>query len=212
MSGMSQQEEGMEIAKMIESGARAGTHVKTKFMRPFIKKREPERYIIDVEITWERIRAVAKFINRVGAERLMVCSKMRNAKAPVKKFCEAVGARERTGRFMPGTLTNPSLPKYEEPGLVLVSDPQFDEQAVIEATNAGIPVIGLANTDNITSNLDIVIPANNNGNKSIAMIYWLLARQVLIERGGDGSMEYQVGDFESKEDEDDGPRRAKWSD
>ena len=58
---------------------------------------------------------------------------------------------------MPGTLTNPSLPYYIEPKLVLISDPQVDEQAIIEATNAGIPIIGIANTDNITSNLDMII-------------------------------------------------------
>ena len=80
---------------------------------------------------------------------------------------------------MPGTLTNPSLPYYSEPLLIVISDPQVDAQAVTEATNAGIPVIGIANTDNVTSTLDLVIPANNRGWKSLATIYWLLAREIL---------------------------------
>ena len=33
---------------------------------------------------------------------------------------------------MPGTLTNPSLPYYIEPKLVLISDPQVDEQALLK--------------------------------------------------------------------------------
>ena len=76
---------------------------------------------------------------------------------------------------MPGTLTNPSLPYYIEPKLVLISDPQVDEQAVIEATNAGIPIIGISNTDNMLhQKLDVVIPANNRGRKALATVYWLL--------------------------------------
>jgi small subunit ribosomal protein S2 len=102
---------------------------------------------------------------------------------------------------MPGTLTNPSLPYYIEPKLVLISDPEVDEQALIEATNAGIPVIGISNTDNITSKLDIIIPANNRGRKALATIYWLLVRRILIEKGElkeDESMKYEIDDFEAK--------------
>ena len=84
---------------------------------------------------------------------------------------------------------------------MLISDPQVDEQAITEATNAGIPVIGIANTDNITSRLDVVIPANNRGRKSLATAYWLLAREILIERGElkeTDSMKYEIDDFETK--------------
>ena len=102
---------------------------------------------------------------------------------------------------MPGTLTNPTLPYYIEPKLVLISDPQVDEQAITEATNAGIPVIGIANTDNITSNIDIIIPANNRGRKALATVYWLLVRQILIEKGElkeEDPMSIEIDDFETK--------------
>ena len=96
---------------------------------------------------------------------------------------------------MPGTLTNPSLPYYSEPKLIIVSDPQVDAQAITEATNAGIPIIGIANTDNVTSKLDLVIPANNRGRKSLATIYWLLAREILQDSE---TMKYEIEDFETK--------------
>ena len=130
-----------------------------------------------------------------------MCSGGKYAQSPIEKFCETVGAVPMLGRFMPGTLTNPSLPYYIEPKLLLVSDPQVDGQAVTEATNAGIPVIGIANTDNITSKLDVIIPANNRGRKSLATVYWLLARQILIEKGElkkDESMKLDIDDFETK--------------
>ena len=115
--------------------------------------------------------------------------------------CESTGATMMLGRFMPGTLTNPSLPFYTEPQIILISDPQVDAQAVTEATNAGIPVIGVSNTDNLTSKLDLVIPANNRGRKALATVYWLLAREILIQKGElteDQDMKYEIDDFETK--------------
>ena len=200
---MSEQAEAIDIKKKIlATGIRVGTQVKTKFMRPFITTASPEGlYMLDLDITLEKIKTAAKFINRIGTDNLIVCTGRRYAEMPIEKFCEMLDAKKLLGRFMPGTLTNPSLPYYIEPKLVLISDPQVDEQAITEATNAGIPVIGIANTDNITSKLDVIIPANNRGRKALATVYWLLVRQILIERGElkeDEPMKYEIDDFETK--------------
>lgn len=200
---MSQQAETQDIKKKILStGIRVGTQVKTKFMKPFITKASPEGlYMIDLDITLDRIKTAAKFINRIGVDKVIVCSGREYANTPIEKFCEITGATKMLGRFMPGTLTNPSLPYYIEPKLLLISDPQVDDQAIMEATNAGVPVIGIANTDNITSKVDVIIPANNRGRKSLATVYWLLAREILIERGQlkeEDPMQYEIDDFETK--------------
>ncbi len=200
---MSQQAEATDIKKKIlATGIRVGTQVKTKFMKSFITTASPEGlYMLDLDITLEKIKTAAKFINRVGIDNLIVCTGRKYAETPIEKFCEMLDTKKLVGRFMPGTLTNPSLPYYIEPKLVLISDPQVDEQAITEATNAGIPVIGIANTDNITSKLDVIIPANNRGRKALATVYWLLVRQILIERGElkeDEPMKYEIDDFETK--------------
>ena len=200
---MSQQGETPDIKKKILStGIRVGTQVKTKFMKPYITKASPEGlYMIDLDITLERIKIAAKFINRTDMDKVIICSGREYANTPIEKFCEITGAVEMLGRFMPGTLTNPSLPYYIEPKLLLISDPQVDSQAITEATNAGIPVIGVSNTDNITSKVDLVIPANNRGRKSLATIYWLLAHEILVERGElkeEEPLKYEIDDFETK--------------
>ena len=204
---MSEQTEAIDIKKLIErSGLRVGTNVKTKFMKSFITKTTDEGlYMLDGDMTLEKIMTSAKFINRVGAENIIVCSGRQYAGIPVEKFCEMTGAKHHLGRFMPGTLTNPSLPYYIEPKIVFISDPEVDEQALIEATNAGIPVIGLSNTENITSKLDIIIPANNRGRRALATMYWLLVRQILIEKGElkeNESMKKEIEDFEAKHTEE----------
>ena len=200
---MSEQAESIDIKKkVLSTGIRVGTQVKTKFMKPFITKASPEGlYMLDLDITLEKIKTAAKFINRIGTDKLIVCSGRQYANTPIEKFCEMLDTKKLLGRFLPGTLTNPSLPYYIEPKLVFISDPQVDEQAVVEATNAGIPIIGISNTDNITSKLDVVIPANNRGRKALATVYWLLVRQILIERGElkeDDPMKYEIDDFETK--------------
>ena len=200
---MSEQTEAIDIKKkVISTGIRVGTQVKTKFMKQFIENASPEGlYMLNIDMTLDKINTSAKFINRIGAENIIVCSGRQYAGIPIEKFCEMTGAKQLLGRFMPGTLTNPSLPYYIEPKLILISDPEVDVQALIEATNAGIPIIGISNTDNVTSKLDVIIPANNRGRKSLATIYWLLVRQILIEKGElkeNESMKYEIDDFEAK--------------
>jgi len=160
---MSQQTEHEDIKKKILStGIRVGTEVKTKFMIPYIVQASPEGlYLLDLDITLARIQTAARFIKKFDIKKVIVYSGRSYATTPIEKFCELTGAEKKLGRFMPGTLTNPSMPYFSEPHLIINSAPQVAAQAVTEATNAGIPVIGIANTDNVTSQLDLGIPANN---------------------------------------------------
>jgi len=196
---MSQQAEQQEIKKKIlTTGIRVGTSVKTKFMQPFITQASPEGlYLLNLDITLNRIQTAARFIKKFDINKVIIHSGRSYATTPIEKFCELTGAKKMLGRFMPGTLTNPSLPYFIEPQLMVISDPQIDTQAITEATNAGIPVIGIANTDNVTSKLDLVIPANNRGRKSLATIYWLLANEILAQDSSK-TIKYEIDDFETK--------------
>jgi len=196
-------QEGDNLEKMIlATWIRVGTPVKTKFMAPFIVRANPEGlYILDISKTLSRIDVAAKFISRADIARVAITSAREYGKTPVQKFCELTGAMSILGRFMPGTFTNPSLPDYMEPEVVVVTDPQADQQAVIEATRAGVPVIAISNSDNVTSKVDLVIPANNRGRKALATVYWLLAREVLKKQGkikSDSGMPVSIDDFETK--------------
>lgn len=191
------------LEKMILStGIRVGTPVKTKYMMPFIVRANPEGlYILDISKTLSRIDFAAKFISRADISKVAVTSAREYGKTPVEKFCSLTHAKYILGRFMPGTFTNPALPRYMEPQIVIVTDPQADQQAVLEATRAGVPVIAICNSDNVTSKVDLVIPANNRGRKALATVYWLLAREVLKKQGiikTDNEMKIPIEDFETK--------------
>ncbi len=166
-------------------------------------------HVIDVSKTLGKIDAAAKFISRSEVGRVIVYSAREYAKTPIEKFCEATGTKALTGRFMPGTFTNPLFPSHLDPEIVVVADPAVDFQAVDEASKLGVPVVAVCDTDNVTENVDVVIPANNRGRSALAAVFWLLARYVLLHTGSIGSdqqMKYTVNDFETKLVEEDEER------
>lgn len=184
------------------SGIQIGTRIKTRDMEPFIYRVRPDGlFIIDTRKTDERIRLAAKFLIMFPPERTAVVSSRLYGQQPVLKFCELTGCMPLVGRFPPGAFTNPMCPSYVEPQALVVTEPAADEQALREAAKVGIPVVALCDTDNTFKELDLVIPTNNKGRKALAMIYWLLARQYLRERGlltPDGNPTAAVEEFETK--------------
>ncbi len=186
----------------LAAGLHIGTQQKTKDMERYIYRvRADGLYVLDVRTTNDRIEAAAKFLAKYDPDDILVVSTRQYGQAPVKKFGKITGAKTIPGRFIPGTLTNPNYGKFIEPKVLVVTDPRSDSQAIIEAKQIGIPVVALCDTENLLGNVDIVLPVNNKGRKAIALVYWLLARQILRQKGilgEEDDLEMQPADFELK--------------
>lgn len=167
-----------------ENAVNIGTQQKSADMARFIDTvRDDGLYLLDVNMTDSRIRTTATFLNKYDAPRIMVVSARQYGQRPARLFAEAIGANAAVGRFIPGSLTNPALRSYVEPDVLFVTDPAADQQALKEAVNSGLPVVGIVDANNNLRNVDVAVPANNKGRRSLALIYWLLAREVLKARG-----------------------------
>lgn len=187
---------------LLSAGIHIGTRMKTHDMEPFIYRVRPDGlFVLDVKKTDERINVAGKFLARFEPSKVAVAATRLYAHEPIKKFCKLTGATPLVGRFVPGMLSNPQYPNRVDPEVIVVSDPRADAQAVKEASEVGISIVALCSTDNEFNGVDLVIPTNNKGRRALAIIFWLLARQVLHERGDlapDKNPSLAIEDFEAK--------------
>ncbi len=197
---------GLSEKALLATGIRIGTPVRTKTMEQFTARPRPDGlHMIDYAKTLQRIDIAGKFVAATGAKNTVVYTSREHGTVAVEKFCELTGAMSRIGRFMPGTFTNPLYPGHLDAELVVVADPMSDVQAIVEAGKLGVPVVAVCDTDNVTDDIDLVIPGNNRGRKAIAAIFWLLARATLTHANlltPDQPMKYSIEDFETKIDEE----------
>jgi small subunit ribosomal protein S2 len=180
------EDDGMTIPEetYMTSGVHIGTRQKTADIKEFIYKvRNDGLYIIDVKKTDERIKKAAKFISKYDPKKILIVSVRQYGQKPIRIFGQHTGIQVLDGRFRPGTLTNPNAKGFLEPDLLILTDPLADAQALHEAENICVPVIGLCDTNNETKFLDYVIPTNNKGRRALALVYWLLCREILKEKG-----------------------------
>jgi len=170
--------------KYLEAGIHIGTKYKTKHMSNFIYKVKQDGLIVmNLEKIDERLKIVADFISRYKPEEIVVVCKRENGWQPLTLFSKMTGIKVFAGRYKPGILTNLALENFMEFKLMIVVDPWLDKNAVNDAINAGIPIVGFCDTNNTANNIDLVLPCNNKGRKSLGIVFWILAREYLHQRG-----------------------------
>ena len=182
-------------------GVHIGTKQKSRDMEPYVHKvREDGLRILNVNLTSEKIVEAANFLKEQEPQDVLVVSARQYGWKPAKKFANTCGFRCIAGRFTPGRLTNPEMRHFIEPKIIILTDPAADAQAFREAINIKIPVIAMCDSNNLTTNVDLIIPGNNKGRRSLALIYWLLSREILRirgELGTDEDLEETIDDFEA---------------
>ena len=192
----------MAFEQYLSAGMHIGMKQQTKDMKRFIYKiRDDGLAVLDLQTIDNRIKMAANFLKDYN--KIMVVSRKGVGQKPVKMFAEAVGAKAVIGRFLPGTITNPSFKGYYGPDVLVVTDPMVDKQAVAEAMKMRIPIVALVDTFNELTSVDVAIPVNNKGRRALATVYWMLAKELLktkgtIKEGSEFKMKSE--DFEVKDE------------
>jgi len=172
------------LEEYIKAGVHIGTKIKTRDMKKFIAKiRGDGLAIIDITKTDERLRVVTKFLSRYEPSEILVVGRRETARKPLQMLNRYTNILTYPKRYPPGLLTNVSLPSFSDVEVVVITDPILDKNALLDAYRTGKVIIGLVDTNNTLRYIDIAVPCNNRGAKSLALIYYLIAREYLRNRG-----------------------------
>lgn len=187
----------------LKVGLHIGTKFRTKYMEPFIYRVRPDGLaVLNVQKIDRRIDTAAKFLAQYPPEDIFVVCRRENGWKAVKVFSKLTGIRCFAGRYPPGVLTNPALEKFTEAKLLLATDPWPDKNAISDAVMVGIPIIALCDTNNTANNIDLIVPCNNKGKKSLALVFWILTKEYLKHRGiikKDSDLKVTMDDFSDEE-------------
>jgi small subunit ribosomal protein S2 len=168
----------------LKAGIHIGTKFRTKHMEKFVYKVRPDGLsVLNVEQINNRLKLAGKLLADYDPNDILIVCRRENGWKSVKKFAELTGAKLFIGRYPPGILTNANLEDFVEAKLVLAVDPIPDKNVVMDAAKLGIPVIALCDSNNEPKNIDLVVPCNNKGKKSLAVIFYILAKEYLKNKG-----------------------------
>lgn len=186
----------------VEDYLTAGVHIGTKFKNGFSSKfvhkaRADGLKIIDTEAIDSRLKVLINLLSRYEPSDIVVMGRRENAKKALNMFSKLVGCDVFTGRYLPGKLTNAALDDFKEYKVVIVCDPLTDKNILNEAFEQGIFTVGFCDTNNKTNKLDLVVPINNKGKKSLGLAFQLLAKHYLVNRGiiKESEFNYSLEDF-----------------
>jgi len=205
----------INVELYLKNGIHIGTKYKNGFMRRFIfKSRQDKLNVMDVQIIDKRISIAIEFISKFKPEEVIFISRKKFALPGLTLLKKYFNYNIKVGRFIPGTFTNPESEHFIEPKVVFIVDPNIDRQAIVEATKIRVPIVALATTSSNVRNIDLLVPFNNKGRKSVALFFWLLNREIQLKNGfikSEKEYTYKVDDFVFKSDDkkDDGPQKRK---
>jgi len=188
----------VDLDKYLKVGLHIGTKYRTKYMANFIYKIRPDGLcVLNVQRIDERLGLLAKFLANYDPKDILVVGRRENSWDALQMFNKLTGIKVLIGRYPPGLMTNIDLDTFTETKLMVVTDPWPDKNAVNDAFRVGIPIIGLCDTNNESNYLDLVVPCNNKGKKSLGLFYWILAKEFLKLKGiikTDGEMKVPLED------------------
>ncbi|HLC71729.1 MAG TPA: 30S ribosomal protein S2 [Candidatus Nanoarchaeia archaeon] len=174
----------LDSNEYLKSGIHIGTKFKTRYMANFIYKTRPDGLsVLNLKKVDERIGMAINMLCQYEAKDIIIISRRENGWKGLKLLHKLTGMQVFIGRYPPGILTNAALDTFMESKIMMVCDPWPDKNAVLDANIIGIPVIALCDTNNQSNNIDLVVPCNNKGKKSVGLVFYLIAREYMKRRG-----------------------------
>ncbi len=174
------------IEDYIKTASYLGTKVITPSMRKYIYRRRLDGLaILNTLLVDKKLSDAINFIKRYKPDEWTLVCKREAGWRGAKIFSELTGVKLFTKKYPSGILTNTQLSNFLETKMLMICDPWLDKNALSDAKKVKVPVVGICDTNNHTADIDVVIIANNKSNKSLGLIFYLLAREYIKAQGID---------------------------
>lgn len=172
------------LEEYVKAGIYLGTRVVTPDMRPFVYRRRADGLaIFNTDLIDEKLKEGAQFLARFAPEdTILVCKRQAGWRA-AQKFSEITGIRTFTKKYPAGILTNKNLPDFFENELTIISDQWVDKNALNDTLKVHKQVLMICDTNNFSKGATQVIIGNNKSEKSLGLIFYILAKEYCKARG-----------------------------
>jgi small subunit ribosomal protein S2 len=191
------------LEEYVKAGIYLGTRVVTPNMRPFVYRRRADGLaIFNTDTIDEKLKEGTEFLSKFAPEDvILVCKRQAGWKA-AEKFSEITGIRVFTQKYPAGVLTNKQLPEFFENELTIITDHWVDKNALNDTLKVHKKVLMICDTNNFSKGADVVVIGNNKSQKSLGLIFYLLAREYCKARKIEADipdLEWWTGEEEEKE-------------
>merc|ERR1712226_1670433 len=98
-----------------------------KMDRYVYRRKDDGIYVINLEKTWEKLQLASRVIVTIEFPQGIIVQSMEPyGQRAALKFAQFTGIKILSGKHTPGTFTNQIQKRFEEPRLVIVTDPRTD--------------------------------------------------------------------------------------
>ncbi|MFH1365337.1 MAG: hypothetical protein ABIH28_02020 [archaeon] len=161
----------------IKTGIYLGTKVVTPNMKPFVYRRRADGLaIFNTDLIDEKLKEGVEYLSKFNPENIVLACKRQAGWKAANMFSKYTGIRVFTKKYPAGILTNTDLPDFFENELTIVCDSWLDRNALNDTVNVKKKVLMICDTNNFTKGANQVLIGNNKSEKSLGVIFYLLAR------------------------------------
>jgi small subunit ribosomal protein S2 len=165
------------LEEYVKAGIYLGTKVVTPDMRPFVYRRRADGLaILNTDVIDEKLKEGIDYIASFNPEEIILVCKRQVGWKAAEMFSKLTGIRVFTKKYPAGILTNTQLPNFFENELTIVTDSWLDKNAFTDTKNVHKKVLMICDTNNFYKGVDKVVIGNNKSQKSLGLIFYLLAR------------------------------------
>jgi small subunit ribosomal protein S2 len=189
----------------IKSGIYIGTKVVTPGMRPYVYRRRADGLaIFNTDLIDEKLKEGIQFLSKFAPEEIILVCKRQAGWRTSEMFGSVTGIRFFAKKYPAGILTNTRLPDFFENELTIITDSWLDKNALNDTLKVGKKVLMICDTNNFSKGADQVVIGNNKSEKSLGVIFYLLARGYCKARGIEAEvpeLKFWTGDLGNVEEE-----------